>query len=131
MVTNAFRKVIDIFKSEPPEPLPLAWKLRHMPNAGQDSGAKIAAAKKRLFNAYAAFQKEIEASVGEVEGLFAGGACTISDTADLMRHQIKKDIESHKDQVRLAWVGIDHGFEALRYYMGLIVDRAVKEVDHA
>ena len=63
MAASALRKVIDIFKSEQPSPLPLAWKLRRMPNAGSDSGAQIEAARKRLFKAYEVFQDEIETTM--------------------------------------------------------------------
>ena len=128
---NILTRVIDIFKPEQPAPLPLAWKLRHMPNAGPGSSDQIEAAKKRLFKAYEAFQREIEATVGEVEGLFRRDGCSIADRADLMLVGIKKSMEVHQRCAWQAWVGLDHGLEALRQYMGLIVDRAAKEVDHA
>ncbi|EHJ47083.1 hypothetical protein DFW101_1072 [Solidesulfovibrio carbinoliphilus subsp. oakridgensis] len=128
MAKNALRTVIDIFKSDQPEPLPLAWKLRRMSDAGPDSGAKIAAAKKRLFNAYDAYQKEVQAAVDEAKGLFKHDGCTVSDTADLMRSEIEKSIECYQNQTWQAWVGIDHGLEALRYYMGLIVNQTTREV---
>lgn len=129
MAASALRKVIDIFKSEQPSPLPLAWKLRRMPNAGSDSGAQIEVARKRLFKAYEAFQQEIEATVGEVKDVFRGGEATIADRADLMLTEIERAMECHKNQVWQAWAGLSHGFEALQQYMGLIVDRD-REVDH-
>lgn len=131
MATNALRKVIGIFKQEAPDQLPLAWKLRHMPNASPDSSVQIEATKKRLFKAYDAYQKEVQTAVDEAKELFKHDGCTVSDTADLMRSEIEKSIECYQNQTWQAWVGIDHGLEALRYYMGLIVDRQSRGADHA
>lgn len=127
---NILGRVIDIFKPEQPAPLPLAWKLRHMPNASPDSIGQIEAAKKRLFKAYEVFQQEIEATVGEVEGLFRKDDSFIADRADLLLVGIEKSMEAHKNHAWQAWVGLDHGLEALRQFMGLIVDRNVQEVRH-
>jgi len=126
MATSTLRKVIGIFKPEQPAPLPLAWKLRRMPNAGPDSSDQIEAAKKRLFKAYEAFQQEIEATREEVKEKFRGGGATVADRADLMLVEIERAMECHQNQAWQAWIGLDHGLEALRQYMGLIVDRNAK-----